>query len=134
MIKNYISFIENVFKNITTGSAGDVTFLDYIKAIGFGIGTMLMILVIIGLIAAMFWIPIKGRKAVIKDQLDELKKLGAEYTDKSINYKAFMARSSKINKVILKKTAIFIGCLIVFYLPFVIPTVLFVIDKILGLF
>ncbi len=126
MLKSYFGFIKSVFINITSGNHEALSLADYFKAIGFGITTVLLIVLFIALIIGLFVTPAKGFGVFAKKELAAARELA-----KSEAFSAEKAR--EVNEAISKKRFIYALFLIVIYIPVAIPTLLFVIDQVLGL-
>lgn len=131
MLKNYFSFIENLFKSLTTSNVENISFSDYLLAIGYGVGTLLLVSLFIVLLVILAYVPLYGRKILLKNDIEAMKELTAYET--KMEWEDYLAKYNVLNKKMLKKNIVFFSALIIIYLPIAIPTILFVIDKVISI-
>lgn len=119
MFKKYVDFIKQAFNAIVSG--GEVSLTDYLRAVGYGLGLMLVILFSGLLLFGSVLVPIKIYQKFISRDIDKLTS-----ADMALN-------SSLLKKITRKKTLFFVGTIFV-YIPVMVPTLLFVFELVTRIF
>lgn len=120
MLRNYGQLIARLFGNLRDGSA-EIPFVEFLQIIGNGILLMLVILLMLAIIAGVFWFPIKGYGCFTTETKNALNKLlvSDDADDKVIK--------NMQHSLAFKKTVYFI-LLFVIYLPVCIPSILYLLS------
>lgn len=118
MFQSYFHLIKELFEKVFHSNGGEVTFLDYLSAVGMGILLLLIVIAIIAGIAGLFFFPYKGYGFFVKN-IDS--KLSAAL--ENAKYDEIMS----LEKTRKKRQILYWFLLIVLYIPFAIPTVLYIV-------
>lgn len=131
MLQDYKDLIEKLFDNVFHDGNANISFGQYMSIIGMSLLLMLALVVFVGLIVGMVYLPhFIYTKLVIKEtnKLNELVKQLSEY--ENLNSKEeknnIKKEISNLEKSKNKKMIAFIFCLIVFYFPVAVPTILYI--------
>lgn len=119
MFQSYLQLLRDLFSKVFHHAGGEVTFLDYLQAVGMGILLLLIAVVIIAGIVGLFFFPYKGYGFFVKNinqKLSDAVKNGSYYDE-----------ITSLEKSKRKRSIFYLTCLVVVYIPFVIPTVLYII-------
>ena len=127
MLQKYQEALKRLFDSVFHSGGGDVSFFDYLSSVGMGISLLLILLLIVVLVIGVGFVPAKGYKWAYRVSHDAInKELEKENTD--------MAVLSKLKSTARCKMALFWVGLVVVYIPFAIPTVLYILTLLAGLF
>lgn len=118
MFQNYLQLLKDLLHKICQGGNGEVTFVNYLQAVGMGILLLLIFAAIIVGILALLFVPYKGYGLFLKNinlKLDD----AAKDSDSSVIL--------SLEKVKRRKQFAFWIFFTIVYVPVAIPTVLYVI-------
>lgn len=118
MFQNYLQLLGDLFEKVFHHTGGEVTFLDYLSAVGMGILLLLIVVVIIAGTIGLFFFPYKGYSFFVKNINQKL----SDAVENG-NYEEI----TSLEKSKRKKSIFYWTCLFVVYVPFAIPTVLYII-------
>lgn len=118
MFQSYLQLLRGLFEKVFHHAGGDVTFLDYLQAVGMGILLLLIVVVIIAGIIGLFFFPYKGYGFFVKN-INQ--KLSEAVENGSYDEITSLEKSKR------KRSIFYLTCLVVVYIPFAIPTVLYII-------
>ena len=118
MFQSYFHLIKELFEKVFHSNGGEVTFLDYLSAVGMGILLLLIVIAIIAGIVGLFFFPYKGYGFFVKN-IDS--KLSAALENAKYDEIISLEKTRK------KRQILYWFLLIVLYVPFAIPTVLYVV-------
>lgn len=118
MFQNYLQLLTDLLHKICQGSNGEVTFMNYLQAVGMGILLLLIVAVIIVGILALFFIPYKGYGLFLKN-INQKLDAATKDSDSSVIL--------SLEKIKRRKQLIFWIFFIIVYVPVAIPTVLYIV-------
>lgn len=118
MFQSYLQLLRDLFEKVFHHAGGEVTFLDYLSAVGMGILLLLIVVVIIAGIVGLFFFPYKGYGFFIKNVS---KKLSDAVENGNYEEITLLEKSKR------KRSIFYWTCLVVVYVPFAIPTILYII-------
>lgn len=118
MFQSYLQLLRDLFEKVFDHAGGVVTFLDYLQAVGMGILLLLIIVVIIAGIIGLFFFPYKGYGFFVKNINQKL----SDAVENGSHEEITLLENSK-----RKRSIFYWTCLVVIYVPFAIPTVLYII-------
>lgn len=118
MFQSYLQLLRDLFEKVFDHAGGVVTFLDYLQAVGMGILLLLIVVVIIAGIIGLFFFPYKGYGFFVKNINQKL----SDAVENGSYEKITLLEKSK-----RKRSIFYWTCLVVVYVPFAIPTVLYII-------
>lgn len=127
MLQKYQETLKHLLDGVLHSSSGKVTFGDYLNSVGTGIVLLLILLFIVLLVVGVFFVPTKGYKFVHKAAYQTLnEELMKEELD--------VALVKKLESSAKRKMALFWVGFVVLYIPFAIPTVLYILTLLTGVF
>lgn len=118
MFQSYLQLLRDLFEKVFHHAGGEVTFLDYLQAVGMGILLLLIVAVIIAGIIGLFFFPYKGYGFFVKNINQKLSDAVENGSHEEITL---------LEKLKRKRSIFYWTCLVVIYVPFAIPTVLYII-------
>lgn len=118
MFQNYLQLLNDLLHKICQGGNGEVTFMNYLQAVGMGILLLLIVAAIIVGILALLFIPYRGYGLFLKN-INQKLDAATKDSDSSVIL--------SLEKVKRRKQFAFWIFFIIVYVPVAIPTVLYVI-------
>ena len=118
MFQSYLQLLRDLFEKVFDHAGGVVTFLDYLQAVGMGILLLLIVAVIIAGIIGLFFFPYKGYGFFVKNINQKLSDAVENGSHEEITL---------LEKLKRKRSIFYWTCLVIIYVPFAIPTVLYII-------
>lgn len=127
MLQNYKNLIQELFDNVFHNGNTNISFGQYISIIGMSLLLMLALVLFVGMVVGMFYLPYLGyKKFLLKEtNLENEKVLSLDNKTKK-EKKEIKKQISEIEKRKIKKTFVYVLILVTVYLPIVIPTVLYI--------
>lgn len=123
MLRNYGELILRLIENLKSGTA-DVSFMECLQIMGNGIFLASVILIMLAIVAGLFWFPGKGYNLITSGPKDVLNRLlTADEADENAITKAK-------HSLTFRRGAYFI-ILTVIYLPVCIPAVLYMLSMLI---
>lgn len=136
MFVKYFDLIKNLFDNVFRNNGNEVNFIDYLYILGYTFALIGVLIVLICVFTGIIALPIFVHKKVIKKDRVKMKELQLQIIKEEKPTEVFKISKmiSNIDRNIVKRNICFVVGIIFLYVPFIIPTALFIISKILELF
>ena len=136
MFIKYFELIKSLFESTFKSSGNEVRFLDYLYVLGYTFALIGILIVLICVFAGIIALPIFVHKKVTKKDRVKMKELQLQIIKEEKPTEVFKISEmiSSIDRKIVKKNTCFVIGIIFLYVPFVVPTILFLINRITMLF
>lgn len=137
MFVKYFDLIKNLFDNVFRNNGNEVNFIDYLYILGYTFALIGSLILLLGIFAGAIFIPVFIHKKLLsksRKRMKELQNCVINKANEALEVCALSKEIAEIEKQIKIKNTCFVFGVIFFYIPFVIPTALFIISKILELF
>lgn len=132
MFTKYFEVVKTLFEAVFRNSGENIRFTDYLYVLGFTFALIGGVIVAIVMLALIVVLPVLVYKKLTKKTHEKI----TEYHEKIESGKcegALIGISKEENTLKIKRICFSVGVIFV-YVPFVIPTLLFIISKISTLF
>ena len=128
MLQNYKNLIQDLFNNVFHNGNTNISFEQYLSIIGMSLLLMLALIAFIVLIIGTIYLPFFVYRKYTTKEVNLLNELTNKLSTEKLSNERDNIRNQIYNteKKKTKKSFIYVLVLIVFYLPIVIPTVLYI--------
>lgn len=137
MFVKYFELIKNLFDNVFRNNGSEVNFVDYLHILGYTFALIGSLILLLGIFAGAIIIPVFVHKRLLsksRKKMKELQNCVINKANEALEVCALSKEIAEVEKQIKIRNICFVFGVIFLYAPFIIPTALFIIGKILELF